>query len=101
MKIIGGAGLRFLSRMHLGVVIMSYLPSPMWLVMIGIGFALAIQSRLIRPEYFSHDFQLFPTWPRFDVALMVALFWFSLVLLIPKMLGLVRALLSRRIRRGA
>ncbi len=80
---------------------MSYLSSPLWLVMIGIGFALAIQSHLIRPEYFSHDFQLFPTWPRFDVELMMALFWFSmLVLLIPKMLGLIRALLSRRIRRG-
>jgi membrane glycosyltransferase len=102
MKIIGGAGLRFISRMHLGVGIMSYLSSPMWLVMMGIGFALAIQSRFIRPEYFSHDFQLFPTWPRFDVALMMALFWFSMVvLLIPKTLGLIRALLSRRIRRGA
>ena len=102
MKIIGSAGLRFISRMHLGVGIMSYLSSPMWLVMIGIGFALAIQSRLIRPEYFSHDFQLFPTWPRFDVTLMMALFWFSMVvLLIPKMLGLIRALLSRRLRRGA
>ncbi|HEY0802330.1 MAG TPA: glucans biosynthesis glucosyltransferase MdoH, partial [Steroidobacteraceae bacterium] len=102
MKIIGSAGLRLISRMHLGVGIMSYLASPLWLVMIGIGFALAIQSRLIRPEYFSHDFQLFPTWPRFDVALMMALFWFSMVvLLIPKMLGLIRALLSRRIRRGA
>ena len=93
MKIIGSAGLRFISRMHLGVGIMSYLSSPLWLVMIGIGFALAVQSRLIRPEYFSHDFQLFPTWPRFDVALMMALFWFSMVvLLIPKMLGLIRAL---------
>ena len=102
MKIIGSAGLRFISRMHLGVGIMSYLSSPMWLLMIGIGFALAIQSRFIRPEYFSHDFQLFPTWPRFDVALMMALFWFSMVvLLIPKTLGLIRALLSRRIRRGA
>jgi membrane glycosyltransferase len=102
MKIISAAGLRLISRMHLGVGIMSYLSSPLWLVMIGIGFALAIQSRLIRPEYFSHDFQLFPTWPRFDVALMMGLFWFSmLVLLIPKMIGLIRALFSRRIRRGA
>jgi membrane glycosyltransferase len=102
MKIIGSAGLRFTSRMHLGVGIMSYLSSPLWLVMLGIGFALAVQSHLIRPEYFSHDFQLFPTWPRFDVELMMALFWFSMVvLLIPKMLGLIHALLSRRIRRGS
>ncbi len=101
MKIIGTAGLSFASRMHLGVGIMSYLSSPLWLVMLGIGFALAIQSHLIRPEYFNHDFQLFPSWPRFDVELMMALFWFSMVvLLIPKMLGLIRALLSRRIRRG-
>jgi membrane glycosyltransferase len=102
MKIIGAAGFRFTSRMHLGVGIMSYLSSPLWLIMLCIGFALAVQSHLIRPEYFSHDFQLFPTWPRFDVELMMALFWFSMaILLIPKMLGLIRALLSRRIRRGA
>jgi len=102
MKILGAAGLSFISRMHLSVGIMSYLSSPLWLVMLGIGFALAVQSHLIRPEYFSHDFQLFPTWPRFDVELMMALFWFSMiVLLIPKMLGLVRALSSRRIRRGS
>jgi membrane glycosyltransferase len=101
MKIIGSSGLSFVSRMHLGVGIMSYLSSPLWLVMLGIGFALAVQSHLIRPEYFSRDFQLFPTWPRFDVELMMTLFWFSMVvLLIPKTLGLIRALLSKRIRRG-
>lgn len=101
MKIIGSSGLSFVSRMHLGVGIMSYLSSPLWLVMLGIGFALAVQSHLIRPEYFNHDFQLFPTWPRFDVELMMSLFWFSIVvLLIPKMLGLIHALLSGRIRRG-
>jgi membrane glycosyltransferase len=102
MKIVGTAGLSPTSRLHLGIGIMSYLSSPLWLLMLGIGFALAVQSHLIRPEYFNHDFQLFPTWPRFNVELMMALFWFSmLVLLIPKMLGLVRALLSRRIRRGS
>jgi membrane glycosyltransferase len=102
MKIIGSAGLSFTSRLHLGVGIMSYLSSPLWLVMLGIGFALAVQSHLIRPEYFNHDFQLFPSWPRFDVELMMTLFWFSMiVLLIPKILGLIRALLSKRIRRGS
>jgi membrane glycosyltransferase len=102
MKIIGTAGFSLISRMHLGVGIMSYLSSPLWLVMLAIGFALAVQSHLIRPEYFNHDFQLFPTWPRFDGELMMALFWFSMVvLLIPKMLGLIRALLSRRIRRSS
>ena len=101
-KIIGSAGLSAASRLHLGIGIMSYLASPLWLVLLGIGFALALQAHLIRPEYFSHDFQLFPTWPRFDVELMMDLFWFSIfVLLIPKMIGLVRALFSKRIRRGS
>src|SRR5450759_193464 len=84
-KVIHAAGLKITSRLHLGIGIMSYLSSPLWLLMLGIGFALAVQSHLIRPEYFSHDFQLFPTWPRFDVELMMSLFWFSMVvLLIPK-----------------
>jgi membrane glycosyltransferase len=101
-KVIGSAGLSLASRLHLGIGIMSYLSSPLWLVMLTIGFALALQSHLIRPEYFNHDFQLFPSWPRFDVELMMMLFWFSmLILLVPKMLGLVRSLLSARIRRGS
>jgi len=101
MKVIGAAGLSFTSRLHLGIGIMSYLSSPLWLLMLGVGFALAVQSHLIRPEYFNHDFQLFPTWPRFNVELMMTLFWFSMVvLLIPKMLGVIRALASKRLRRG-
>ena len=52
--------------MHLGVAPRAT-NFPLWLVMIGIGFA-AVQSHLIRPEYFT-DFQLFPSWPRFDVEL--------------------------------
>jgi membrane glycosyltransferase len=101
-KIIGTAGLSFTSRLHLGIGIMSYLSSPLWLLMLAVGFALSVQSHLIRPEYFNHDFQLFPTWPRFDVELMMALFWFSLlVLLVPKMCGLIRALSSSRIRRNS
>ncbi len=102
VKVIDATGLRFTSRVHLGIGIMSYLSSPLWLILLTIGFALALQSHLIRPEYFTQDFQLFPTWPRFNAQLMVNLFWFSMaVLLIPKAIGYVRALFSRRIRRGA
>jgi len=41
MKVIGTAGFSLISRMHLGVGIMSYLSSPLWLVMLAIGFALS------------------------------------------------------------
>ena len=101
-KVIGAAGLSFTSRLHLAIGIMSYLSSPLWLILLAIGFALALQSHLIRPEYFTQDFQLFPTWPRFNTQVMTNLFWFSMaVLLIPKAIGFLRALLCARIRRGA
>jgi membrane glycosyltransferase len=101
LKIIGTAGLSFTSRLHLGIGIMSYLSSPLWMLLLGIGFALSLQAHLIRPEYFSHDFQLFPTWPTFNTELMTALFWFSMVVLLtPKLLGFARALLSKQIRDG-
>ncbi len=102
VKIIGARGLRFTSRVHLGIGIMSYISSPLWLILLTIGFALALQSHLIRPEYFTQDFQLFPTWPRFDTELMMNLFWFSMVvLLVPKLLGFLRALALPPIRRSA
>lgn len=101
LKLIGTSGLSWTSRMHLGVGIMSYLASPLWLMLILIGFALSLQVLLIRPEYFSKTFQLFPDWPSFDAPRMVSLFIFSMfVLLIPKIVGLLRALASTQTRRG-
>lgn len=101
LKLIGSSGLSWTSRMHLGVGIMSYLASPLWLMLILIGFALSLQVLLIRPEYFSKTFQLFPDWPTFDAQRMVLLFIFSMVVLLtPKIVGLVRAMLQTQTRRG-
>ncbi len=100
-KIIGAAGLAAANRLHMAIGIMSYVSSPIWLVMLCIGFALSLQSHLIRPEYFTRDFQLFPTWPRFDARLMLDLFIFSMaVLLVPKAIGLLRAIVHHSIRRA-
>ncbi len=102
LKVLRTRGLPLTSRVHLGIGIMSYLSSPLWLILLTIGFALALQSHLIRPEYFTQDFQLFPTWPRFDTDRMTALFWFSMVvLLVPKSIGFARALLKPSLRRGS
>jgi len=96
LKIIGARGLSFVSRLHFAVGIMGYLSSPLWLILILVGFALTLQATLIRPEYFSAAFQLFPDWPVFDAGRMISLFFFSMsVLLIPKALGLIGSLLTR------
>lgn len=101
-KVIGARGLTWPSRLHFLMGIMSYVSSPLWLLLILTGFALTLQATLIRPEYFTSAFQLFPNWPRFDAERMVELFVFSMVVLLtPKAIGLMRALVSGRLRRGS
>ncbi len=100
-RIIGADGLAFTHRAHFFIGIMSYLSSPLWLMLLIVGFALTLQATLIRPEYFSHTFQLFPDWPRFDAERMIELFIFTMVVLLtPKVLGLVRTLFTPKVRKG-
>lgn len=101
LKLIGSGGLSWTSRLHMAVGIMSYVSSPLWMMLILVGFALTLQATLIRPEYFSGSFQLFPNWPVFDAERMVLLFLFSMaVLLGPKLLGVLRSLFRSSIRKG-
>jgi membrane glycosyltransferase len=98
-KVLGAAGLRWHSRMHFAFGIMSYLSSPLWLLLLLTGFALSVQAGLHDPEYFSMAFQLFPNWPQFDSERMLRLFGFSVVVLfLPKAIGFLRALLTTRVR---
>ena len=100
-KIIGADGLALTNRAHFFIGIMSYLSSPVWLMLLLIGFALTLQATLIRPEYFSRTFQLFPNWPRFDADRMMELFIFTMIVLFtPKVLGWLRALFTSRVRKG-
>ncbi|MCJ8501545.1 glucans biosynthesis glucosyltransferase MdoH [Desulfatitalea alkaliphila] len=101
-KVIGASGLRIASRVHFLMGIMSYLSAPLWLLLLLTGFALTLQATLMPPEYFIQEFQLFPDWPRFDAVRMVKLFIFSMiVLLLPKMLGIVHSLFTGHLRRGS
>jgi membrane glycosyltransferase len=100
-KVIGADGLAFTNRAHFFIGIMSYVSSPLWLMLLVIGFALTLQATLIRPEYFSHTFQLFPDWPRFDAERMMRLFVYTMIVLFtPKVLGLLRSLVVSKVRRG-
>jgi membrane glycosyltransferase len=100
-KIIGADGLSSVSRGHFFIGIMSYLSSPLWLMLLIVGFALTLQATLIRPEYFSRTFQLFPDWPKFDAERMTQLFIFTMVVLFtPKVLGMLRSIFNNKTRRG-
>ncbi|MFC0283332.1 glucans biosynthesis glucosyltransferase MdoH [Camelimonas abortus] len=101
LRVIGAAGLRLATRQHFATGIFSYLASPLWLMQLVIGIVLVLQSRYVRPEYFTQEFSLFPAWPRFDPERALALFFLTMaILLAPKLFGLILALLDGPTRRG-
>ncbi len=101
-RIIGARGLRLPTRQHFATGIMSYLASPLWLLQLVVGIALVLQTTYIRPEYFSRDFRLFPSWPRFDPERALWLFGLTMaVLLAPKILGLILMLVDGAKRRAS
>lgn len=89
-RIIGSKGLHWISRLHMTTGIMSYLSSPFWLLLILAGLLLALQAHFIRPEYFTEQFSLFPTWPVMDSERALRLFYITMgILFSPKIFGLL------------
>jgi membrane glycosyltransferase len=102
MRILPAKGLVWPTRQHFATGIMGYVASPLWLAQLLVGILLVLQASYIRPEYFSKDFTLFPTWPRFDAERSLELFIVTMaVLLAPKLFGLIVALFDGPTRRGA
>jgi membrane glycosyltransferase len=101
IRVLAGKGFALASRHHFLAGIMAYLASPLWMAQLLVGIVLVLQSKYIRPEYFTADFSLFPAWPRFDYQRALYLFGLTMaVLLAPKFLGLFVALADAPTRRG-
>ncbi|WP_372742466.1 glucans biosynthesis glucosyltransferase MdoH [Neptunomonas sp.] len=99
-RVVTAKGLHWVSRTHLLTGIMSYLSSPLWLMLIMVGLVLALQAQFIRPEYFTDEFSLFPSWPRMDAARALTLFFFTMIILFtPKVLGFISYLMNGALRR--
>ncbi len=89
-------GLHWLSRLHLGLGIFGYLASPLWLSFLLAGMLLSLQAHYIRPEYFTQEFQLFPTWPVINPQRAAWLYAGTMgVLLGPKILGVMLVMRNR------
>ena len=102
MKIVGARGLHWVSRVHLIQGIMSYLASPLWLMLLTAGMGLALIARFTEPNYFPDGFSLFPAWPVFDPELALRLLTVTAVVLyLPKVLGLILALRDPDVRRNS
>jgi membrane glycosyltransferase len=100
LAVVGSRGLAWPNRVHMWIGVMSYLASPLWLALILVGLAVTAQVATVQFEYFTDELSLFPRWPRFDTERMITLFIFAMAtLLVPKLLGLLRAFFDRELRR--
>ncbi len=100
-KIVPAKGLHWISRIHLIQGIMSYLASPLWLCLLLAGLGLAAVASLTKPDYFPHGFSLFPAWPVFDPKLALRLLTITgVVLYLPKILGVILAMMNPELRQG-
>lgn len=89
-------GFHFATRLHIVSGIFAYLSAVFWLMLIAVGFALALQAYFVRPEYFANP-SLFPTWPVFDFEKALMLFKLSMALVLaPKAFGWLSAMLNWR-----
>jgi len=101
LRVISARGLSVMSRQHFASGVFGYLNSPVWFAALIVGMLLVVQSAYIRPEYFTHEFQRFPDWPRFDYERALDLFVLTMgVLLTPKVLGLIYALFRAPTRKA-
>jgi membrane glycosyltransferase len=102
VRVIGAAGLTWPTRQHFATGIFSYLASPLWLAQLLVGIVLVLQTRYVRPEYFTREFSLFPAWPRFDAERALQLFGITMaILLAPKVFGLILTLIRGAARRAS
>ena len=98
LAVVGSAGLTWPNRAHMWIGVMSYLASPLWLLLIAVGLGVTAHIATVQFEYFTDEVSLFPRWPRFDTERMIALFVVAMAtLLAPKILGLLRALITREL----
>jgi membrane glycosyltransferase len=83
-------GFHFISRVHILMGLMSYLASPLWLLLLALTTAEGIKEKVIRHSYFAPGKSMFPIWHISvqDRALMLFAVM-MLLLLLPKFLSLL------------
>jgi membrane glycosyltransferase len=101
IKLLTANGLHWVSRLHFLTGIGAYLTAPLWLIFLLVGIMISLQAHFIRPEYFPKGFSLFPQWPEEDPIRAAWVFTATMgILIAPKLLGFVVALVHRTERKG-
>lgn len=101
MRLLFSRGLHPISRIHFLRGMLSYVSSPLWLLMMGLGLVQIIQQATAEIEYFAPGYNLFPVWPVIKTTEAVSLFVVTiLMLLTPKFLAALLVLIDPQ-RRAA
>ncbi|GJM03148.1 MAG: glucans biosynthesis glucosyltransferase H [Rhodomicrobium sp.] len=96
-RLLAWPDLKLVSRLHLVTGIMSYMASLFWLLALMAGLVTAYQWAGYQHSYFPNEVVLFPNWPVMDSERAMTLMVFTaIVVLLPKILGLVHALFIDR-----
>jgi membrane glycosyltransferase len=99
-RVMGFPGLHPISRVHLLTGIVSYVSSPMWLALLLLSSILSAIATGKKTHYFLPGLHSLPHWPQFRAGETTALLWLTLaVLLLPKILGAILAILDPQLRR--
>jgi membrane glycosyltransferase len=93
-------GLHWLSRIHMLTGILSYVTSPMWLLVLVVSSVLTSIEAITGHQYFQPGaHSLFPSWPQYrDGEIVVLLSMTVTILLLPKLLGASLAMGNRKLR---
>ncbi|NVK55851.1 MAG: glucans biosynthesis glucosyltransferase MdoH [Alteromonadaceae bacterium] len=97
LGLLGVKGLKLTSRLHFLFGAFAYISSLLLLLVLAFGTADALHRALTPVTFFSAQYQLFPDWQIARQGLMFATMWGTVALLfMPKVLGLILALIQRR-----
>lgn len=101
LRLLGAPGLRPLSRLNFLLGATAYLSSLLWLIMLALSTADAVEQALTGTQFFSPGYQLFPNWPIAKTGEIASLLSITVaMLLLPKTLGIVLCFLRPHHRRA-
>ncbi len=95
-------GLHWLSRIHMLTGILSYVTSPMWLLVLIVSSILTTIEAVTGHKYFTPGAHtLFPSWPQYrDGEIITLLSMTVVILMLPKLLGATLVLRDRALRKA-
>ncbi len=97
LGLLGVKGLKTTSRLHFLFGAFAYISSLVLFSMLALGTADALIRATSAPQFFSSQYQLFPDWQIARQDMMMITMWGTAALLfLPKILGIVLALIQRR-----